>query len=92
MEKLLNDMTEDAFNVISLRVLYVKGRHLLPQHEARELHLAFSLIFLQLSVYFLRALHFSFKYSRKGTEKDLRFLEGQTGSTLLVESLMLVLI
>lgn len=48
----------------------------------------FSTFFLHQSVIFNYPA-FSFKILKKGTKRDLRFLEGQTGSILTVESLML---
>lgn len=42
LEKLLNDITEYAFNIISLRVLYAKGRHFPPLAPGKEV---FSIFF-----------------------------------------------
>lgn len=82
-----------CFNVISLRALYdVKGIYFHPLSPGKEAFSCFLHLFSPAECVFLNALHFLFKSSKKGTERDLRFLEGQTGSTLLVESLMLVFI
>lgn len=91
LEKLSNDVTEHTKNCnFFQRCIYRRKALPFPCGRQRELSLIFSSFSLQLNLYFLSVLHFLFKSPKKGTGRDLRVLEGQAGSSLLVKSSLMV--
>lgn len=62
-EKLLKDITEYAFNVISFRAFYRKLRHFPPWWQARKYSLVFSVFSFQLSTYFKHSVFFFLKFN-----------------------------
>lgn len=65
LEKLLNDSTKCACNVISLRALYMKGRHFPPPAPGEEALSCFLYLLSPAECIFLSALQFLFKFLKK---------------------------